>query len=220
MLRRKKMASKRSPAKSAKSSGSRLRQILHSVGWPLVLAPFFLAAVTISNGSADTTSDRMILPVEVLGAAGETVSRSIALLPAQAESVQSLWLQMHGLRYADQGSVQVNTGDWIPLNNNTVAIAEPGRSFGGIGGGFSTLVMTLPLPRGTLIGGANTIRFRFNQTDGFTSAYRVLAWNFLTADGKKLIPPSEFVEDAPETFHPDRAGTVAHRLTCSKQSPQ
>ena len=201
-LRGKKKASKRSPAKSAESSGRRLRHILHSVGWPLLVAPFFLAAVTISIGSADTTSDRIILPVEVLGTAGETVSRSIALLPAQAESVQFLWLQIHGLRYADQGSVQVNTGAWIPFNNNSFTIADPGKSFGGIGGGFSTLVMTLPLPRGTLIGGSNTIRFRFNQTDGFTSAYRVLAWNFLTADGKKLIPPSEFVEDAPETWKP------------------
>ena len=68
----------------------------------------------------------------------------------QAESVRSLWLQIHGLRYADQASVQINTSAWIPLNNNTVAIAEPGRTYGGIGGGFATLVMTLPLPDGTV----------------------------------------------------------------------
>src|SRR5206468_9032677 len=117
-------------------------------------------------GSARTTADRVLLPIEVLGAAGTTVSRTITLQDGRAESVRSLWLQIHGLRYADQASVQINTSAWIPLKNNTVTIAEPGRSYGGIGGGFSTLEMTLPLPIGTLVLGDNTIRFRFNQTDG------------------------------------------------------
>ena len=158
--------------------------------------------LAISIGFADTTTERILLPIEVLGADGTTVSRTVALQAGQAESVRSLWLQIHGLRYADQASVQVNASAWIPLNNNTVTIAEPGRSYGGIGGGFSTLVMTLLLPNGTVVGGDNTIRFRFNQTDGFVSSYRVLAWNFLTAEGKKILPPDDFVEDAPESWTP------------------
>ena len=120
----------------------------------------------------------------------------------QAESAQALWLEVHGVRYADQASVQVNGSAWIPLDNNTVTIAEPGKSFGGIGGGFSTLRMTIPLAKGTVTGGANTIRFRFNRTDGFISAYRVLAWNFLTAEGKKILPPEDFVEVDPGTWKP------------------
>jgi hypothetical protein len=143
-----------------------------------------------------------MLPIEVLGASATSASRTVTLQPAQAESVQSLWLQIHGLRYADQASVQVNASPWLPLNNNTVTITEPGKSFGGIGGGFSTLVATLPLPSGTLVAGANTISFRFNRTDGFTSAYRVIAWNFLTSAGKKIIPPETFAEDAPESWAP------------------
>ena len=63
------------------------------------------------------------------GADGTTVSRTFTLQDGQAESVRSLWLQIHGLRYADQASVQVNTSAWIPLNNNTVTIPEPARSF-------------------------------------------------------------------------------------------
>jgi hypothetical protein len=156
----------------------------------------------------------MLLPIEVLSANGTTVSRTVALQAGQAESVGSLWLQIHGLRYADQASVQINTSAWIPLNNNTVTIAEPGRSFGGIGGGFATLVMTLPLPKGTVAGGANTIRLRFNQTDGVVSGYRVLAWNFLTSEGTKILPPDEFAEDAPETWTPplpDEASILAGR---------
>jgi hypothetical protein len=176
--------------------------------------PLFLAAITISIGSAETTIDRMLLPIEVLGADGTTVSRSVALQAEQAESVGSLWLQINGLGYADQASVQVNTSAWIPLNNSTVRIAEPGRSFGGIGGGFATLVMTLPFPNGTVVGGVNTIRFRFNRTDGVVSSYRVLAWNFLTTAGRKILPPGVFAEEAPETWRPplpDAASILAGR---------
>jgi len=153
-------------------------------------------------GSARTTADRILLPVEILGAEGKATSRTITLQDGQAESARSLWLQVHGLRYADQASVQVNSSAWMPLNNSTVSIPEPARSFGGIGGGFSTLVMTLSLPNATVVPGANTVRFRFNQTDGIVSAYRVLAFNFLTSDGSKILTPNDFVQDAPETWAP------------------
>lgn len=173
-----------------------------------------LASMTISGSFANATTDRMLLPIEVLGAKPTTASRTAALEARQAESVRSLWLEIHGLRYADQASVQVNTSPWISLNNNTVTIDEPGRSFGGIGGGFATLVMTLSLPNGTVVDGTNTIRFRFNRTDGVVSTYRVLAWNFLTAEGKKLLPPEAFREDVPATWTPplpDAASILAGR---------
>src|SRR2546430_11526292 len=35
-------------------------------------------------------------------------------------------------------SVQVHHSSWIPLNNETVTVSEPGKSYGGIGGGFAT----------------------------------------------------------------------------------
>src|SRR5205085_10414191 len=101
---------------------------------------------------------------------------------------------------------------WMTLNNNTVTIAEPGRSYGGIGEGFATLMMTLPLPEGTITGGHNTIRFRFNQTDGIVSSYRVLAWNLLTGEQKEILPLDDFVEDAPERWTPplpDQASILA-----------
>ena len=56
-------------------------------------------------GSARTTADQIMLPIEVLGAEGKTVSRTITLQDGRAESVRSLWLQIHGLRYGDQASV-------------------------------------------------------------------------------------------------------------------
>ena len=62
-------------------------------------------------------------------------------------------MQVHGLGYADMVSVQVNTSAWFSLNNETTTVAEPGKSYGGIGGGFSTLKLTLPLPANTVVGG-------------------------------------------------------------------
>lgn len=177
-----------------------------------LLTSLFLAVVTIPIGFADITTERMVLPIEVLSADGTTVSRTITLQSGDAESVQSLWLQTHGVRYPNQASVQVNTSAWIPLNNDTATIAEPGRSFGGIGGGFATLQMTLPLPSGTIVSGANTVRFRFNHTDGFTSAYRVLTWNFLTIDGRKIIPAQNFANDSVETWTPPFSDSASIRI--------
>lgn len=179
-----------------------LRWTVRVAEWRQALVGLFLAAITIAIGFADTATDRIVLPIEVLGADGTVVSRSVTLPAGQAGPVRSLWLQIHGLRYADQASVQVNTSAWMPLNNNTVTIAEPGRTYGGIGGGFATLAMTLALPDDTVAVGDNTIRFRFNHTDGFVSSYRVLAFNFLDAEGKKILPANDFVEDAPERWTP------------------
>jgi len=167
----------------------------------LVLS-FFLAARSPRAGAAVTSADRILLPIEVLGANGTVASRTFDVPADQAESLRSLWLQIHGVRYAGQASVQVNESPWIPINNNTVTVADPGRSFGGIGGALSTLVVTLPVPAATVATGANTIRFRFNQTDGLSSGYRVLAWNFLTKEGRKVLPPNVFTEDAPESWKP------------------
>jgi len=170
--------------------------------WPELLVCLFLAVITLPAGHVDNTPGRILLPIEVLGADGTAVSRTITLKVAQSESVRSLWLQVHGLRYQTQASVQINAGMWIPLRNDTVSVAAPGKSFGGIGGGFSTLELTLAIPTGSAVAGGNTIRFRFNQSDGLASGYRVLAWNFITDDGSKILPPTDFVADAPESWTP------------------
>ncbi len=163
---------------------------------------FFLAARSPHAQSAATATDRILLPIEVLGSDGTIVSRAFEVPADQTESPLFLWMQVHGLRYPHQASVQINDGSWIPINNDTVTVAEPGKSFGGIGGAYSTLVTTLSIPNGTVGTGTNTIRFRFDQTDGLSSGYRVLALNFLTPDGRKLLPPNAFAEDAPESWRP------------------
>lgn len=185
-----------------------LNSLLLVPRWRRLLPPL-LAVIAISAGFGDTATERLLLPVEVLGATGTIVSKTVSLRADQAQSVRALWLQVHRLRYPDEGSVQVNASEWIPLNNSTVTVAEPGKSFGGIGGGFATLTMTLPLPKSCADTGTNTIRFRFNETDGFASGYRVLAWNFLREDGTKIIPAGNFVDDVPDAWAPPLGDAVS-----------
>src|SRR5256884_809302 len=86
-----------------------------------------LAALTIPSGSRETARERVSLPIEVLGADGTTASRTVTLDEAQSDSVRFLWLQTHGLHYASEASVQVHHSSWIPLNNETVTVSEPGK---------------------------------------------------------------------------------------------
>src|SRR6266480_4620829 len=150
--------------------------------WQKWVVRLLLAALTIPSGSRETARERVSLPIEVLGADGTTASRTVTLDEAQSDSVRFLWLETHGLHYASEASVQVHQSSWIPLNNETVTVSEPGKSYGGIGGGFATLVMTVALPKGTVVAGANTTRFRLN------------------GEGGKVLPPQEFVEDDPESW--------------------
>src|SRR5215471_12149296 len=146
---------------------------------------------------AATAAATVTLPVEVVGEDGTTSSVTVEVPAESTREVRSLWMQIHGLSYADMVSVQVNQSQWFPLNNETVAVAEPGKSYGGIGGGFATLSVTLLLPAGVVVDRGNTIRFRFNHSDGVASGFRVVAFNFLTADSKKILEPDVFKQEDP-----------------------
>jgi hypothetical protein len=143
------------------------------------------------------------LPLEMLGANGTTTSASVTIPTGANLSGQlSLWMQIHGLRFDAQASVQVNNSGWMPISTGNVTLLGNAAGYGGIGGGFSTLKMTLNLPAGVIQTGSNTITFRFNQTDGRVSGFRVLAFNVQAADGSLLIPSSTFVYDDPNSWQP------------------
>jgi cytochrome c553 len=145
------------------------------------------------------------LPVEVMGAEGSVAAVTVDIPTASARQVKSLWLQMHGLEYPDLASVRVNNGPWVSLNNRSVSVAQPGLAYGGIGGAFATLKMTLPLAPGSVLEGANRIEFRFNRTNGVVSGFRVLAFNFLQLDGERVLPPQAFLAENPEQWGPPLA---------------
>jgi hypothetical protein len=165
------------------------------------------ATVILTPSSTQTastpSSSTVTLPVEVIGLNGTTASASITIPSGTNLSGQlSLWMQIHGLRSETQASVQVNNSGWLPISSSTVTLLGNAAAYGGIGGGFSTLKMTMNLPAGTIQSGSNTISFRFNQTDGRVSGFRVLAFNVQAANGSLLIPASTFVNDDPTTWQP------------------
>jgi hypothetical protein len=187
-----------------------------STSWGVLTAFLCLWVLLAGMGarSVAASSGAILLPIEVLGADGTVATRSFDLLADQVGAIRSLWLQLNGVKYKGQASVQINGSSWIPIDNDTATVAEPGKSFGGIGGGFSTLEMTLQIPEGAANAGANVIRFRFDKTDGFSSGFRVLAWNFLNAEGQTLLSPDFFAADAPESRKltlPDTAAVEAGR---------
>ena len=149
------------------------------------------------------------LPIEVMGADGTTQSVQVSVPASAAAAVTGLWMQAHNLSYADKASVQVNGGPWLPLNNNSVQVSDPGKSYGGIGGGFSTIKLLLPLPNNSVTAGTNTISFRFNGTDGVSSGFRVLAFNFMNAAGQPVLPASTFIQDDPNTWQPPMTDTAS-----------
>jgi hypothetical protein len=155
---------------------------------------------------AEPPSSRTTLPIEVMGVEGTVAAVTVELPQTSAQQVSSLWLQIQGLEYPDVASVRVNDGAWISLNNRRVLVSEPGRSYGGIGGAFATLKMTVPIDPGSLSDRANKIEFRFNRTNGIVSGFRVLAFNFLALNGERVLPPEAFVQEDPERWLPPLSG--------------
>jgi hypothetical protein len=148
-------------------------------------------------------SSSITLPVEVVGLDGTTKTASFNVPSgANLNGTMHLSLQIHGLQYQTQASVQLNSSAWIPINNTTVTLLGPANAYGGIGGGFHTLKMTMNLPAGSVTTGTNTINFRFNGTDGRVSGFRVLALNVQDSSGNSLIPSSTFVWEDPNTWQP------------------
>jgi hypothetical protein len=157
------------------------------------------------------------LPIEVFGSG---VVSTTFLLPAAPPSTTVLWLQIHGLRYDSEASAQLNNSVWLPLSTTGVTLQGNAVAFGGIGGGFSTISMTVALPPGVVTAGTNTISFRFNGTDGISSGYRVLGFNLQSSAGN-LLPAATFVYDDPAKWAPplNDAADIAAGLAAFQTAP-
>ena len=150
------------------------------------------------------------LPIEVVGLDGTTVAVPFDI-PATTNVNESMTIamQVHNLKYQDEASLRINNGAWTPLNDSTVTLLGNAKAYGGIGGGFHTLKLTLTLPSGVLISGTgNTVTFRFNRTDGLSSGFRVLAFNIVTRSGARLIDPQQFAWDDVNKWRPPLTSTA------------
>jgi hypothetical protein len=161
-----------------------------------------LAALLAVSTTPSRAAQPVMMPLEVFGAKGTMREARVDVPASAAPAVSRLWMQIHGLSYANKASVQVNNGPWVDINNTSVNVLEPGKSYGGIGGAFATLKVTLTLPAGAVQAGTNAIRFRFNGTDGLSMGFRVLAFNFLTSNGTSALAPATFVQEDPNTWKP------------------
>ena len=159
------------------------------------------ASVTLNPAASQTAPPTTItLPVEVMGANGTTATVSFNIPAGTNLSGLNLWMQIHGLRTETQASVQLNSGGWQPIAQGPVTLLGQASAFGGIGGGFQTIQMTMPAT--SLTTGTNTLAFKFNATDGRVSGFRVLAFNIQDSNGNSLLPSSTFVQDDPSTWQP------------------
>ena len=151
--------------------------------------------------AASSLSAQIVLPLEVLGPDGYTEEVTFDL--KETSGVSHLYLKIHRPSYRDalsnpergaKASVQLNDGGWIDLTNQTAEVYEPAAAYGGLGGGFHTLRLKVPVSSAQT--GQNTLRFRFNGTDGFTSGYRVLEFNLLKGE-QAVLSEAHFAQDDP-----------------------
>jgi hypothetical protein len=170
---------------------------MRSLAFTLLISILLMACNNSSTSPIAVTSANE-LPLEVLGAEGTTVSTKIEV--PKGSSARRLWLQVNNLSYEDKASVQVNDGAWFNLRNETAQIEAAGKAYGGIGGGYSSLKLSIPVSG--VVDGTNTLRFRFNQSDGFSIGFRVLAINFLDDKASKLLPETAFKKTDPKTWLP------------------
>ena len=142
----------------------------------------------------------ILLPVEVLGEEGTTRVVSFTLQEGSTVTAKRLWMQVHKADYENKIAVQINGGTWIVANSKTATIHGLGARYGGFGGGFHTLDITLDASGAAIREGRNEVRFRLNTSNGESLGFRVLKFNFLDSANRGVIPQSKFEEDDPGTW--------------------
>jgi hypothetical protein len=169
----------------------------------------FVVLPTYAQSTCPSTQAgrQVTLPVEVLGPDGY-IERVEFDLPT-ATGIDRLYMQCHRCGWRDgtvasgkargaKASVRLNGGAWVNIEDANISMQEPEKSFGGLSGGFHTTRFTVPITGARA--GMNALEFRFNKTDGFTSGYRVLAFNLRGGNNANAIPTSTFVDDDPAAW--------------------
>ncbi|MDX6557844.1 MAG: hypothetical protein QOF72_893, partial [Blastocatellia bacterium] len=152
------------------------------------------SAQSSSTNAGTSASGAVIMPLEVMTAgSGKVISVTLTVPGGAAAKV--LTMKVNNLSYDGKGSVQINGGNWINLTNANVTVLGNAKLYGGIGGGYDTISLDVPISGA--INGSNVINFRFNTTDGVSSGYRVLSFNLLNASGQNLVSGNNFTQDDP-----------------------
>ncbi len=181
---------------------------------------------------AGCTMNAVVLPIEVIGGANTIQTVNVSL--GDATGISRLWVQCHRCAYRNasgnptnsrsgakrsdpvekpalpKAMVRINGGGWIALNDETAGSAgvnAADRGFGGIAGANNTVRFSVPITGAR--SGQNTIDFRFTETDGFTSGYRILDLNFLRNDGSQALANNNFVRIDPSLWNTQSSSASA-----------
>lgn len=160
------------------------------------------------------------LPIEVLGPSGAEKTVTFRLAAPLVPRARTLGMRVHGIDRPGKASLQVNAGAELPIANGRVAVAEPGKSFGGVGGGFATLAIEVPLAPGALVPGENTLRFRSKPAAGSLSpGYRILSFNVLDESKKPLLEGRGFKHEEPRLWLPPSPSGIAEGARLWSETP-
>ena len=131
-----------------------------------------------------------------------TQSVPIALLP-DTESISGIYLRIHNLKFANQLSVRLNSGNWHHINNDSVEVFENESLHDGIGGTSATIrLIVRDIANDFLPGQENWLHIRLNGTNGETSSARVIALNVLANDGSMIFGDEDFEMTDPSEWTP------------------
>ncbi|WP_299249399.1 PKD domain-containing protein [uncultured Aquimarina sp.] len=171
----------------------------------------------------NSIGQKIQLPIEVIGENGYT--REIRFVLQQPMNGDLLYLKIHRPVFRDvstnssaqaKASIQLNNANWLDLTNNTVAPFKHEMKYGGLNGSYHTVRMKIPV--NSLKNGENTLRFKFNGTDGITNGYRVLEVNIIRGSNLLLpsntfkylqIPSNTFEYDDPSQWQPPLTNPLA-----------
>lgn len=131
---------------------------------------------------------RTILPLEV------TSARTIAINITGPGA--TVYMQIHGLEQENEGTFQADNQPAIPLTNSTATVEAQAKAYGGIGGGFATLGLSLPV---TLSPGIHFLRWRMQPMPDAAgieanSEYRILSLDIRDAQGNSVIAGHPFLQ--------------------------
>lgn len=180
------------------------------------------AASDAGTDALDPSAPVLVMPIELLGEPGLTEHVTVHLArPAREGAYLALtthrltWREdgehastsapRNSVRPGTKGSVRLNGGAWLGLSNDTVTCEEHEAAFGCLNGSYMTVRIRVALDRLApgLVEGENDIELRFDETDGISSGWRVLALDVRDATGGSLLA-DRVVEDDPDAWMPPR----------------
>nr|WP_010130642.1 Ig-like domain-containing protein [Microbulbifer agarilyticus] len=178
--------------------------------------------VTITVSPDEISEEAILLPIEVFGPGGTT--KSVRFDLEDPSSITHLYLRCNACGYHDirldkesdkvKASVRLNGGAAIPLKhfiendrvygNPDIRIIGGEADYGGIGGGFRTVRMTVPISG--LVAGENILTFEHENAEAPSIGFRIIELNLLENGSlsNMILDASNIAYEDPGSWAPPR----------------